>query len=88
MRHFSRYADALAQRRVRVNCLGDIDCIGTHFDCQRDLTNHVRACHLIKTGWTSLWRSKADAPPRVVRQERVIPKVSFVPVTLTNLTVS
>jgi hypothetical protein len=43
MRHFRRHADALAQRRVRVNRLADIDRVGAHFNGQRNLADHV-AC--------------------------------------------
>ena len=34
MRHFSRHADALAQRRVRVNRVADVDGVGSHLDGQ------------------------------------------------------
>ena len=37
MRHFRRHADALAQRRMRVDGLADVHCVGTHLDSQRDL---------------------------------------------------
>ena len=35
------HADAFAQRRVRVDGLADIHAVGTHFDRQRDLADHV-----------------------------------------------
>ena len=41
MRHFRRHADALAQRGVRVDGFADVDCVGTHFDGQRNLADHV-----------------------------------------------
>ena len=41
MRHFRRHADALTQRRVRVNRLAYIDRVRAHFNRQRDLANHV-----------------------------------------------
>ena len=41
MRHFRRHADALTQRRMRVNRLADVHCVGVHPDSQRDLTGHV-----------------------------------------------
>ena len=34
MRHFRRHADALTQRRMRVNLLADVDGVGSHFDGQ------------------------------------------------------
>ena len=43
MRHFRRHANAFTKRWVRMNGLADIDCICTHFNRQRDFTNHV-AC--------------------------------------------
>lgn len=43
MRHFGGHANALAQCRVRVNGLADVDGISAHLDGQCDLTNHV-AC--------------------------------------------
>jgi hypothetical protein len=43
MRHFRRHADALAQRRMRVDGLADVDSVGTHLDGQGDLADHV-AC--------------------------------------------
>ena len=41
MRHFRRHADALAQRRMRVDGLADVHCVGTHLDGQGNLANHV-----------------------------------------------
>ena len=41
MRHFRRHADALTQRRVRVNGLADVDGIGAHLNRQGNLANHV-----------------------------------------------
>ena len=41
MRHLSRDANALAQRRVRVNRLAYIHRVGTHLNGQRNLANHV-----------------------------------------------
>jgi hypothetical protein len=41
MCHFRRHANALAQRRVRVNGLANIDGICAHLDRQRDFTDHV-----------------------------------------------
>ena len=41
MRHFRRHTNALAQRRMRMNRLADIDCIGTHLDGKCNLANHV-----------------------------------------------
>ena len=41
MRHFRRHADALAQRRMRVDGLADVHCVRTHLDSQRDLSDHV-----------------------------------------------
>jgi hypothetical protein len=41
MRHFRRHADALAQRRMRVDRLADVDGIRTHLNRQRNLANHV-----------------------------------------------
>ena len=35
MRHLRRHAYALAQRRMRVNRLADVDGVGSHFDGQR-----------------------------------------------------
>ena len=35
MRHFRRHADALTQRRMRVNRLADVDGVGAHLDRQR-----------------------------------------------------
>ena len=43
MRHLSRHADALAQRRVRVNCLADVHRICAHLDGESNLADHV-AC--------------------------------------------
>ena len=34
MRHFRRHADALTQRRMRVNRLADVDGVGYQFDGQ------------------------------------------------------
>ena len=34
MRHFRRHADALTQRRMRVNRLADVDGVGPHLDRQ------------------------------------------------------
>ena len=41
MRHFRRHADALAQRRVGVDRLADIDRIRPHLNRQCNLANHV-----------------------------------------------
>ena len=41
MRHFRRHADALAQRRMRVDGLADVDSVRTHLDAQGDLADHV-----------------------------------------------
>ena len=41
MRHFRRHADALTERRVRMNRLADVDGIRTHLNRQRNLANHV-----------------------------------------------
>ena len=41
MGHFGRHSDGLSQRGVWVNGLADVHGIRTHFDGQRDLTNHV-----------------------------------------------
>ena len=41
MRHLGRHADALAQRRMRVNRLADVYRVGAHLDGQRNLANHV-----------------------------------------------
>ena len=41
MRHFRRHANALAQRRVRVNRLADVHRICARFNRQRDLADHV-----------------------------------------------
>ena len=41
MRHLSRHANALAQRRVRVNGFADVHGVCAHFDGQSDLANHV-----------------------------------------------
>lgn len=41
MRHFRRHADALAQRRMRVDGLADVDSVRTHLDGQGDLADHV-----------------------------------------------
>ena len=51
MRHFSRHANAFAQRWMRVNRLANIYCICTHFDSQCNLTDHVasmRADHITR----------------------------------------
>ena len=34
MRHFRRHADAVTQRRMRVNRLADVDGVGSHLDRQ------------------------------------------------------
>ena len=41
VRHLRRHANALAQRRVRVNGLADVHRVGAHLDGQGDLANHV-----------------------------------------------
>ncbi len=41
MRHFCRQADALPQRRMRVNRLADVHRVCAHLDGQRDLAQHV-----------------------------------------------
>ena len=41
MRHLRRHANALAQRRVRVDGLADVHRVGAHLDGQRDLADHV-----------------------------------------------
>ena len=41
MRHFRRHADALAQRRMRVDGLADVDSVRTHLDGQGDLADYV-----------------------------------------------
>src|SRR5690606_30904382 len=39
--HFRRHAQALAERRVRMDGLADVDGVGPHLDGQRDLADHV-----------------------------------------------
>ena len=39
MRHFRRHAYTFAQRRVGVNRLANVHCVGTHFDGQCHFTN-------------------------------------------------
>ena len=41
MRYFRCHANALAQRRVRVNGLADVDGVSAHLDGQGHLANHV-----------------------------------------------
>ena len=41
MRHFSRHANRLAQRRMRVNRLANVNRISPHLNRQRNLANHV-----------------------------------------------
>lgn len=41
MSDFRGHADALAERRVRVDRLADIDRVAAHFDGQRDFADHV-----------------------------------------------
>ena len=41
MRHLCRHANALAQRRMRVNRLANIHRVRPHLDGQGDLANHV-----------------------------------------------
>ena len=41
MRHLRRHADALTQRRMRVNRLADVHRVRAHLDGQRNLANHV-----------------------------------------------
>ena len=41
MRHLRRHANALAQRRVRVNCLANIHSVRPHLDGQRNFADHV-----------------------------------------------
>ena len=41
MRHLRRHANALAQRRVRVDGFADVDRVGTHLNRQRNLADHV-----------------------------------------------
>ena len=41
MGDLGRHADALAQRRVRMDGFTDIHGIGTHFNGQGDLADHV-----------------------------------------------
>ena len=41
VRHFRRHADALAERRVRVDDLADIDRVAAHLDGQRHLADRV-----------------------------------------------
>jgi hypothetical protein len=41
MRHLRRHANALAQRRMRVNRLANVHCIGAHLNGQGNLANHV-----------------------------------------------
>ena len=36
-----RHADALAQRRMRMDGLADVHLVGAHLDRQRDLADHV-----------------------------------------------
>ena len=43
MRYFSGHANALSERRMRVNGFADVDGICAHLDGQRHFTNHV-AC--------------------------------------------
>ena len=48
MRHLRRHANALGQRRVRVNCFADVHGVCTHFNSRRNLTDHaarMRADH-------------------------------------------
>ena len=41
VRDLGRHADALAQRRVRMDRLADVDRVGAHLDRQRDLADQV-----------------------------------------------
>ena len=41
MRHLRRHANALAQRRVRVNGLAGVHRVRPHLDRQGNLANHV-----------------------------------------------
>ena len=41
MRHLCRHTNALAQRGVRVNCFADVHRVSTHFNSERNLSNHV-----------------------------------------------
>src|SRR5688572_9943 len=38
---FSRHSDRLAQRRMRMNRLADVDRVGPHFNCERNLTDQI-----------------------------------------------
>ena len=41
MRHFRRHADALAQRRMRVDGFANVHAVRTHLNGQGNLANHV-----------------------------------------------
>jgi len=41
--HFRRHADALAQRRMRMDGLANVHGIRAHLDSQRDLADHAAA---------------------------------------------
>ena len=43
MRYLRRHADALAQRRVRVNGFANVHGVCAHLDSQRNLANHAAA---------------------------------------------
>ena len=53
MRHFRRHADALAQRRMRVDGLAVVDIVGTHLDGEGDIAFHV--------AWVGLTEDQAKA---------------------------
>lgn len=55
MRHFRRHANALAQRRVRMNGFTDVDRVGTHLDSQRDFTNHVTGMGTDNAAAQKIW---------------------------------
>ena len=65
MRHLSRHTDALAESRVRVDRLADVDGVSTHLNRQRNLTNHVarmRADHATAQNLAVAVRFRARMP--------------------------
>lgn len=64
MRHLSRHANALAQRRVRMNRLADVHCVCAHFIDDSDLGSQDTAPRdineLLKRG--VLMRSDTSGP--------------------------
>ena len=58
MRHLGRHADAFAQRRVGVDGLADVHCIGAHLDGQRHFADHVAGMRAYDAAAQDLMRGR------------------------------